>query len=261
MKNKLLSYQLQTPHSFSLKSNISRNVITHFISTDVLHNCPSLGNFHSSFLVLISERCDKSEVLSQWKWRDFCHRHTVAAWLSAGVMKKGTGCRKNSGSPEVMSGRRAAPIRQVVWRHVMDRKPPVLSVGWQMLMKHRDKRLGEAARRDLWHSVEAACHSKHINNVYSAGVERVAATSWLDLHRREDSSDLGILFTEGSLRKRKLWSLSLATGFQSKAAFNCNARWQFIPDENDIFLYFPHAKQKFSFQVYFQKGNLFECKN
>lgn len=75
-------------NSFSMKSNISRNVITHFISTDVLHNCPSLGNFHSSILVLISERCDKSEVSSQWKWNDCGGRHTAAAWLSVAVMKR-----------------------------------------------------------------------------------------------------------------------------------------------------------------------------
>lgn len=61
-------------------------------------------------------------------------------------------------------------------------------------MKQPDKRPSEAAPRDLWHSVEAACHSKHINNIYSGGVERAAATSWLDLHRREDSSDVYLIF-------------------------------------------------------------------
>lgn len=146
------------------------------------------------------------------------------ARLSVAVMKKGTGCRKNSGSPEVMSGRRAAPVRQVVRRRVMDRKPPVLSVGWQMLMKQPDKRLGEAARRDLWHSVEAACHSKHINNIYSGGVERVAATSWLDLHRREDSSDLGfyLLRAQSGRGSCGLWVW--------QHFFRVKLRWTATPD-------------------------------
>lgn len=163
----------------------------HFISADVLNNCPSLGNFlllHSgaNFRKMWQKR---SFLAAKVKWLGGLHTPRLPGFQ--GVMKKGTGCRKNSSSHEVMSGRRAAPIRQVVWRHVMDRKPPVLSTGWQMLMKQPDKRRGKAAWRDLWHSVEAACHSKHINNIYSAGVGRVATTSWLDLHCRGDSSDLG----------------------------------------------------------------------